>query len=99
MLFLFSCLGKRAARLNAEIFCPEIGQKILIGNVTSAQFWEALNNFHSERMKRGSGEDYTVLIFSNHHSTQIKGAKSEQMLRCYARDITWDQASPDYIVY
>lgn len=85
---------------HTEVICFEAGIKMLIRNTTSDDFWQAVENFDNLKKKRGTTEDYTVLVFKNKNSMQLKGIKSEDMMHgCSARNVNWDQIGQDYMIF
>jgi len=100
-LLLSSCTysQEKPPLTHVEVLCPDLGHKILIHNVKSDDFWEALDNFNKIKAARGTSENYTILIFRNQRSMQIKDIKSEDMReKCFARDVLWDHVDKDYII-
>ena len=85
---------------HTEILCPHLGMKILLQNTTNTDYLESLERFHQDRLARGTSENYTVLYFiKSNRSTQIKGVPSDEMKKCYTRDVHWQYIDASYLVY
>ena len=101
LLIISSCaISKHKPEPNhVEVFCPDLGLKILIRNTTSGDFWEALEKFYNGKKERGSNEGYTALVFKNKHSMQFKNIKPEDMMKCMTRDVVGNEVEKGYMVY
>lgn len=84
--------------VNTEVVCPNLGMKFLIRDVDSTDFWQALETFHNDKIARGTSESYTVLIFRDRSSMQIKNVKSDDLIKCSARNVLWNEVDKNYYV-
>ena len=78
--FLSSCLSRSTmAEFNTEIVCPNFAYRFLVLHATKQEVEASIENAIEESLKSNEGNKYTVLYFSNHHSTSIYNATPQQI--------------------
>ncbi len=72
---------------DVEIFCPNIGRRVLIETSDKQEVIESIQKFLHQKQSQGTSEDYTVLRFSDKSSLFIKKIPPEVMIRCHIRNV------------
>lgn len=87
-LFLSSCAYKPStprARIyhnDVEIFCPDIGRRVLIETTNRQQVISSIKKFIDQKRTMGTNENYTVLRFEDKSSLLIKKIPPEKLITC-----------------
>lgn len=88
MLYLSGCKYQqpepriRSHHHDVEIFCPDIGRKILIETTNRNEVIEAIKMFINQKRTQGTNENYTVLRFKDKSSLIIKKIPPEKLITC-----------------
>lgn len=88
VMLLESCAYKqpepraRSHHHDVEIFCPDIGRKILIETVDRREVVKAIRKFIEQKRTQGTNENYTVLRFEDKSSLIIKKIPPEKLITC-----------------
>lgn len=86
--FIVGCAYKKPKPRNltyhndVEIFCPDIGRKILIETTNRQEVIRSIEKFLHQKHSQGTREDYTVLRFDDKSSLIIKKIPPEKLITC-----------------
>ena len=84
--------------IHVEVFCPDLGFRTLILNITSNDFLEATEKALAKKKELGTNENYTVLVFKNKNHIQFNGTNVEDLAKCTIKDAPWSQVKNSYEV-
>ena len=100
LFFCFSCSVKKVSpgSYHTEISCPNMGV-ILVRYATLDEVKAAIQRAYDSKVKNRTGENYTVIAFSQNRSVKIDNLNPEDAIRCGLREIYHSKPDENYKKY